>query len=489
MTKPGLSPALLFVIINYIDFMKLFRLLVCVLLPLVLLLIPVDLIPLQGITVIEQRVIAIFVFAALSWVLEPIPIYTTSLVIIFLELVLITDQSLILFRSEAANYGEALAYGDVLKTFASPIIILFLGGFFLAMAATKYRLDQNLARVLLRPFGQQPRFVMLGLMLITAVFSMFMSNTATTAMMLSILSPVLVLLKDDARGKVGLLLAVPAAANIGGIGTPIGTPPNAVALKYLTGDNYISFAEWMSFAVPFVAVLMFITWLVLGKLYPASTPAIKLEVKGRFLKNTKAWVVYGTFVTTILLWLTDFLHGMNAYVVAMIPVTVFSVTGIITKADLKKVSWDVLWLVSGGIALGFALDHSGLAARLMGSIEFDLLPPVVIIGAASLLAALMANFMSNTATANLLLPLMAVIGTSVSSLAELGGTQMIVLVTTIACSMGMALPISTPPNALAFGTGLLTTKQMARPGIITAVIGLGLSYVLIAIMQLSGFFS
>ena len=268
--------------------MKLSRLLVCVLLPLVLLLLPVDLIPLSGITVIEQRVIAIFVFAALSWVLEPIPIYTTSLVIILLELVLITDQSLILFRSEAGNYGEVLAYGDVLKTFASPIIILFLCCFFLAMAASKYRLDQNLARVLLRPFGQQPRFVMLGLMLITAVFSMFMSNTATTAMMLSILSPVLVLLKDDARGKIGLLLAVPAAANIGGIGTPIGTPPNAVALKYLTGDNYISFAEWMSFAVPFVAVLMLITWLILGKLYPASTPAIKLEVKGQFLKNTKA---------------------------------------------------------------------------------------------------------------------------------------------------------------------------------------------------------
>ena len=148
----------------------------------------------------------------------------------------------------------------------------------------------------------------------------------------------------------------------------------------------------------------------------------------------------------------------------------------------------MLWLVSGGIALGLALDLTGLADRLISSISFESFPPLVIIGAASIIAALMANFMSNTATANLLLPLIAVVGSTVSSLTDLGGSQMVILVSTIACSMGMALPISTPPNALAFGTGILTTKDMAKPGITIAFIGLTLSYGLIFIMHLTGFF-
>lgn len=468
--------------------MKHIKLLACVLIPLCILAMPQDWIPLEGITVVEQRVIAIFLFAALSWVLEPIPIYTTSLVIILLELVMISNKSIVFLQSDEPAFGKTVAYQDILHTFASPIIILFMGGFFLAMAATKFRLDQNLARVLLTPFGSNPKYVMLGIMLITAVFSMFMSNTATTAMMLSILTPVLAILEPGDKGKTGLLLAVPLAANIGGIGTPIGTPPNAVALKYLTGENSISFGEWMSFAVPYVAILMIIAWLLLNSLFPSDTKSVVLEVKGKFLKNTKAYIVYATFIVTIGLWLTDFIHGMNSYIVAMIPVTIFSVTGIINKADLQRVSWDVLWLVSGGIALGYALDATGLASRLVNGIDFNSFSPFVIILVAPLIAAVMANFMSNTATANLLLPLMAVVGTSVSSIAEYGGSQMIVLITTIACSMGMALPISTPPNALAFGTGLISTKQMARPGIIIASIGVLLSYLMIYILQLLNFF-
>jgi sodium-dependent dicarboxylate transporter 2/3/5 len=469
--------------------MKTIKLLVTLILPLIVLVIPNQYFPLNGITVIEQRVVAIFLFAALSWILEPIPIYATSLAIILFECVLISNKALSFVKSSTANYGQEMNYADILHTFASPIIILFLGGFFLALAATKYRLDQNLARVLLAPFGQKPKFVMMGIMVITAVFSMFMSNTATTAMMLSILTPVLALMKMNDKGKIGLLLSVPVAANIGGIGTPIGTPPNAVALKYLTGDNYIGFGQWMSFAVPFVLVLMVISWLLLIKIYPSQTESIKLEVKGKFLKNKKAYTVYATFIITILLWLTDFIHGMNAYVVALIPVTVFSVTGIVGKQDLQRLSWDVLWLVSGGIALGLALDQTGLANRLVSSIDFQNLSPIAIIAGAALLAAVMANFMSNTATANLLLPLMAVVGTSVTSLLDLGGLQMIVLITTLACSMGMALPISTPPNALAFGSGLITTQQMAKPGIIIASIGILLSFGLIFLLQTLGFFA
>jgi len=457
--------------------------------PLLLLLIPSGWYPIDNLTIIEHRVIAIFFFAAIFWVLEPIPIYATSILIIVFELILLSDNGLLPLRQNAGSpeFGTLLDYRDIMATFASPIILLFLGGFFLAMAATKFRLDQNLARVLLRPFGTKPSRVMLGLMGITAIFSMFMSNTATTAMMLSILMPVLQVFEPQDRGKLAFALCIPLAANIGGMGTPIGTPPNAIALKYLVGENAISFSEWMFFGVPYVLILLFIGWLILLRLHPIQTPAIQLNIKGTFLKNSKAMIVYATFALTILLWLTDFLHGMNAYVVALIPVGIFLATNIITKEDLKRLSWDVLWLVSGGIALGLALEQSGLAQHLIESIPFNTFSPFLILGFSTALAVVMANFMSNTATANLLLPLMAALGTSISSLEMLGGAKAILLGVTLAASLGMALPISTPPNALAHATGEIQTGQLAQVGILMAVIGLILIFGLLFVLKTVGF--
>lgn len=463
--------------------MKNIKLIVAIILPLIVLFIPTSAFGIEGLTVVEKRVIALFLFAALFWILEPIPIYATSVLIIVLELIMVSDKGFVLFR-DSEDVGTLLSYKSILGTFASPIILLFLGGFFLAMAATKYRLDQNLARILLKPFGQKPAMVMFGLMIITALFSMFMSNTATTAMMLSILAPVLALFNANDKGKIAFALSIPIAANVGGIGTPIGTPPNAIALKYLTGENYISFGEWMSFGVPFVIVMLLIGWGLLNMLFKPDTKKIELSIKGKFIKNRKANIVYITFIVTILLWLTDFLHGMNSYVVAMIPVGIFTATNIITKEDLKNISWDVLWLVSGGIALGLALDKSGLALHLVNSIPFSEFSPYFIIALAATLTMVMANFMSNTATANLLMPIIATLGVTVESLTSLGGISTIVIATAISASMGMALPISTPPNALAHGTGFINTKDMARIGSIMAIIGLVLSFVVVYVLQL-----
>ncbi len=462
---------------------------IALLLPVLCLIIPLEWYGLEGLTLVERRIIAIFVMAALFWILEPIPIYATSILIIALELIMVSDAALLPFRSGSeAQLGPLLSYREIMATFASPIIILFLGGFFLAMAATKFRLDLNLARVLLRPFGTRPARVTLGLMGITAVFSMFMSNTATTAMMLSILMPILGLLDEGDRGRIALTMSIPLAANIGGIGTPIGTPPNAIALKYLTGANAISFSEWMTFGLPFVIVLLLFAWWLLLRLYPFAGRPIELDIRGRFQRNPKAYIVYGTFLLTILLWLTDFLHGMNAYVVAIIPVAVFLATNIINKEDLKKLSWDVLWLVAGGIALGVGLEESGLAQRLVSSIPFDRFSPYLIVAAAAVLAMVMANFMSNTATANLLLPIIAALGASLEGLDGIGGAGALILAATLASSLGMALPISTPPNALAHATGQITTQQMARTGIITGLLGLLLIFGLLYLLGLAGFY-
>ncbi|PST93928.1 dihydroorotate dehydrogenase [Photobacterium sp. NCIMB 13483] len=457
------------------------RYIIPILIPLLILLLPASAFPLEGLTVIQQRVIAIFLLAALCWVMEPIPIYATSVVIIVLELLLLSDKSLYLFRLDQGqpHFGNLMSYSEIMATFASPIIMLFLGGFFLAMAATKYRLDVNLARVLLKPFGHQPKYVMFGLMLITAIFSMFMSNTATTAMMLSILAPVITLFSAKDPGKIAFALCIPVAANIGGIGTPIGTPPNAIALKYLTGENLITFGEWMFFGVPFVAVLLVFAWWLINKLYPATQQSIELTIQGKFLKTPKAITVYVTFAVTIILWLMGSMHGMNSYTVALIPVAIFSLTGIINKEDLKKISWDVLWLVSGGIALGLALDKTGLAKLVVHSIPFDIFSPYVVLLGAAILCLLMANFMSHTATANLLMPIMAALGTSMVSLTPLGGEVTLILVVTFAASLGMSLPISTPPNALAHATGHVESNQMARVGVIIGIVGVLLSFVMI----------
>ncbi len=168
------------------------KLLVCLLIPLGVLMMPTDAIPIDDLTLIQHRLLAIFLLAALLWVLEPVPVFATSILIIALELIMLSDKGLHLFRAPPVGHdlGDLIAYTDIFSAFSSPIIILLMGGFALAIAASKYELDNNLARVLLKPFGTQPKFIMLGLMLITAVFSMFMSNTATTVMMLALLGPI-----------------------------------------------------------------------------------------------------------------------------------------------------------------------------------------------------------------------------------------------------------------------------------------------------------
>lgn len=466
------------------------KLFLSLIVPVVLLLLPADFFPIENLSSVEQRFIALFAMAVFFWVLEPIPVFATSVLIVALQLVALSNAGFVLLRqdSNGENLPSLLDYKLVMASFGSPIIFLFLGGFFLAMAATKYRLDINLARILLRPFGTNPKFVLLGLMSITAVFSMFMSNTATTAMMLAILAPILLLFDKDDPGRIAFTLAVPVAANIGGIGTPIGTPPNAVGLKYLNDLRPITFSEWMAFGVPFVLLLLAFSWFLLIFLFPARKNEIEVNIKGAFQKNWRAVTVYVTFVGTVLLWLFDFLHGMNSYVVAFIPVAVFTATKIVTAEDLKRMSWDVLWLIAGGIALGVGLDKSGTAAKIVSSIPFSALSPIAIVLLGTLITYSVANFMSNTATANLLLPIVAAVGAGLQSLLPYGGGAMLVLAVTFSASLSMCLPISTPPNALAFASGQIKTRDMLKVGLIVGGVGLLGVYAMIMILNGVGFF-
>ncbi|ASA55509.1 SLC13 family permease [Vibrio gazogenes] len=461
-----------------IDLNQLTKLLFCFLPPLILLWIPIDAIPIPEMTLIQHRLLAIFLLAALLWVLEPVPVFATSILIITLELIMISNKGLHWFRKppEGHTFGELIPYTDIFSAFSSPIIILFMGGFALAIAASKYELDNNLARVLLKPFGTQPKFIMLGLMLITACFSMFMSNTATTVMMLALLGPIVASAQPGDKGIKALVLCIPIAANTGGIATPIGTPPNAIALQYLTGENSISFLSWLLMGLPFVLIQMTIAWFLLQKFFPSSQSHLTLNLEGRFKTTWRAMTVYITFAVTILLWMTTSLHGMNTYVVAIIPLAVFTLTGIMGKEELKQINWDVLWLVAGGIAIGIGLEETGLAKALAHSINYQNLSPMSVVISLSLVCWLMANFMSNTATANLLMPIAAAIGSSMTSLQAIGGLQGLLVVVAFSASLGMILPVSTPPNSLAYSTGLIESKDMAKIGTLIGIIGLLIVY-------------
>ena len=456
----------------------------CLLLPILLLMLPTSIIPIEGMTLVHHRILVIFLMAALFWVFEPVPVFATSLLIITLELVMISNKGLgflISGSSSTTPLGELLNYKDIFSSFSSPIIILFMGGFALAIAAAKYDLDRNLARVLLKPFGEKVPMVMLGLMLITAVFSMFMSNTATTVMMIAIVGPLIAGSDPTDKGLKALVLAIPVAANTGGIATPIGTPPNAIALQYI-GDGVISFGQWMAMGVPFVIVQLAIGWLVLNYFYPSKTGRLSIKLTGTFQRSRKAYIVYFGFTATILLWLTTQWHGMNTYVVAILPLTLFTLTGVMGKNDLKLINWDVLWLVSGGIAMGMALQKSGLAAMLANSIDFASLPVLAVIIVLSFVCYMMANFMSNTATANLLMPIAAAVATSLDGFSGGDGVTTLLLIVAVSASLGMILPVSTPPNALAYSTGLIETKDLLKVGAIVGGTGLAILYLVMLVV-------
>lgn len=453
--------------------------------------------PMGVLNPLEIRVIGVFVMAALFWILQPFPIWSTSMLVIVLMIVTMSDSALTPFRVDGVTM---ISHKSIMATFANPIIMLFLGGFFLAAAATKYKMDLNLARVLLKPFGKNPKFVLLGLMLITAVFSMFMSNTATAAMMLAILAPVLKLFDPDDRGKAAFALAIPLGANIGGMGTPIGTPPNAIALGALNdaiqrGDlaaNPVSFGQWMAFGIPYVIILMVIAWILLLKIYPIKMKEMILNIEGagKFDTSPKAIIVYITFVVCVALWVTGKgVHGINDNAIAMIPMAVFALTGVITKKDLNSMSWDVLWLVAGGFALGVGLNATGLAAHLIKTIPFASWSPIALMVGCGIICLFMANFMSHTSTATLLVPILCAVGIACQdNLVGLGGVTALLVSVAFASSLGMSLPISTPPNALAHATGYTDTNGMAKTGVVMGLAGLVLSWVMMIFLAKIQFF-
>ena len=448
--------------------------------------VPTSFYGIDGLTVVQQRIIAIFAFATLMWIMEVVSSWATSVAII-VSMLLFTSNSGIKWMCDEEVVGPLLSYKAVMATFADPVIMLFIGGFILAIAATKTGLDSQLAKVLLKPFGKKSENVLLGFLLITGLFSMFVSNTATAAMMLTFLTPVFRQLPPEGKGRIAMALSIPVAANLGGMGTPIGTPPNTIAMKYLNDPEGLNlelgFGQWMMFMLPLVIVLLFISWGLLLKLFPFSQKTIELNIESTMKKNAHSKIVIITFIVTVLLWLLDTVTGINSYTVALIPFVVFALTGVINRQDLEEINWSVIWMVAGGFALGYGLNASGLAELVVQNIPFGNLSPLLILVLSGLLCYGLSNFISNSATAALLMPILAVVCAAMGDkLDAIGGTPTVLIGVAIASSSAMVLPISTPPNALAYATNLVHQNNMAKIGLIVGILSMLLGYTLLYFM-------
>ena len=453
------------------------------LLGLLLAMLPTEAFGIEGLTVVQQRVIAIFVWAALMWIVEAVPAWTTSLLIIVISLLTISDSAItpLISGLDAETAKQLVSYKAIMSTFADQTVMLFMGGFVLALVASKSGVDITLARAMLKPFGTKPYTVLFGFILVTAIFSMFVSNTATAAMMLTFLAPVLKSLPQEEKGCAALALAIPIGANIGGIATPIGTPPNGIALGYLNdtaGLNLgIGFGDWMMVMTPLMLVILVIAWLLLRLFHPFTTKEIHLKIYGGAKKGWRTYVIYATLAVTIFLWMFERVVGINSYVVALIPIGIFSITRIIKSKDLKELDWACLWMVAGGFALGTAMNKTGLATTLVNAIPFDSWPVLVVMIGGGIICWILSTFISNSAATALMVPILAAVGKGLgTSIDGYGGMSTLLIGVALSASFAMALPISTPPNAIAHSTGLIKSSHMLRVGVIIGIISLVIGY-------------
>ncbi|HBE66666.1 MAG TPA: hypothetical protein DDW52_00825 [Planctomycetaceae bacterium] len=406
--------------------------------------------------------LCMLVVAALLWVTEAVPLFVTSLVVLLLSVAWLTPV--------LQNSGNAIEPDLFLGQFFSDITLLFLGGFVLSAALHKLLLDEWLARTILLRVGTRPPVLMLAIMVTTAVLSMWLSNTATAAMMLAIILPLLGRLPSTDSYRQAMLLSVPFAANIGGLGTPIGSPPNAIAMSYLseTGSGP-SFAMWMLISIPGVFFMLAICWCVLMFFFRGSSARLEIDTSPvRLRVNRKLLIVALTGAVTVVGWVTSSFHSWTPGTVAMLPVLVFFSFGILSVKDLRSLSWDALLLLGGGLCLGTALQASGLAQRIVTMLPvegYGVYGLMVVFGS---VACVMSSVMSNTATANLMMPI--ALGLNVEP------TNPLLIGIAFACTLAMPLPVSTPPNAMAFASEQITVSDMVRSGLLVTFIGIVLAF-------------
>jgi sodium-dependent dicarboxylate transporter 2/3/5 len=398
-----------------------------------------------GLTVPQNYTLAIFVLAAALWITEPIPLYVTSLLILFLAGVILP------------RCMEGVNFESFTSSFFSPVLLLFMGGFAIATMITAYRLDDRIAKIIVQKTSGKPLLFLISIASVTAFLSMWMSNTAATALMLAVPLPILRKLDVDDKFKKAVVLSVPFGASIGGIGTPVGSPPNALALSQLKNIGLdISFGKWMVAGLPVMIITMAFMIFLLYKMFPGKAKVLpEIDIKVDRLTR-KQIIAIAVVLITVALWLTSPIHKLSSYQVALLPVIFLFGSGMLKRDHFQQLGWNVLVLIAGGTVLGFAISKTGLDVWLINKLGLEAVSATLALVIAAFFTGLLSNFMSNTSTAAIVLPI--ILGLSA------GNTSLSAIAIAIAASSAMMLPVSTPPNAIAYGSDMIKIKDMLKAG-------------------------
>ncbi len=419
---------------------------------------------------------AIFVLAAGLWMTEALPLFATSLLVIGLQLILLANPGG--WAGLGFESGSSPSYRTILQSAADPVLLLFFGGFLLARAAVNEGVDRSMSALLLKPFGEKPASALAGVLAVTALFSMFMSNTATAAMMVALVAPMLSAMPKDEPFRRALMLGVAFAASVGGMGTPIGSPPNAVAVGQMQQAGLrTSFLEWMLVAVPLVVAVLVVAWWLLWRYFRPRDPALRVVYEPATV-GRRGWFVVGVFTVTVMLWLSDHWHGLPSSVVALLPAIALTASRTLNRDDLNSLQWNVLILIAGGLALGEGMTLTGLDRLIVSGLPLGEGTALWALAAALVaVTVVLSTFMSNTAAANLLLPIGI---TAAASFADAGAARVIAMSIALSAAMAMALPISTPPNAIVYGRNEFSVAELAKLGLMIGVAGVALILLFVA---------
>jgi sodium-dependent dicarboxylate transporter 2/3/5 len=410
----------------------------------------------------DQGINYVFFIGVLAiglWITEAIPPFAVGILII---------GGLLFGFGTDFIFDETREVDIYVDTWTSNVIWLLLGGFFLSEGMKIAGIDRSLFAFTVKRFGGSPKRLLLGLMLTTAIGSMVMSNTATTAMMISSILPLIRILGKDHRIAKAYLVGIPAAATVGGVGTIIGSTPNAIAVGALNEVGIrITFIEWMSFGIPAAIILVWSFYAFLQRSLPSSFEGEEINWDSLTTKtddnqkNRRA--VTFTLIITIGLWVTEPIHGVPVAATAAVPIVLLTLLQVVTSDDVRSLPWDTLMLVAGGLALGIAIVDVGLSDIIMSGIYGISSSSAVIVVVFAIIGVVMSNDMSNTAASAILVPL----GITIAGFFGMAAPIIIAL----SCSCALMLPVSTPSNAVSFATGLIEQKEFRKGGLFFLLVG------------------
>lgn len=409
----------------------------------------------------QNYVLFLLFFAIGLWATEAIPAFAVSLLI----------MSYLVFALGSKYFNSAPEdVSHYVHTFSDSIIWLLLGGFFLAKAMAKTKLDESLFRFTLKVAGTNPRNLLIGIMTATMIASMMLSNTATTTMVLAALMPLLKSLDKKSGVAKALILGIPLASTTGGMTTIIGTPANAIAVGSLQKAGItVEFLDWMIYGLPLALVVTAVCCFALIKVYIKDATPISVAFLDDLEKDISKEsslhrkIVIGVIIVTIGLWLTSSLHGIKPPAVCAVPLVVLTLTGVLTGKDVQTLGWDTLLLVAGGLSLGIALDHTGLLKHYAEILTSMQLNSILLLSIFAFLAMILANVMTNSVTTTLLVPICMAILPDLKLEAA--------LIISLASSSALLLLASSPSNAIVFNTGFLEQKDFRLTGIIFGLLG------------------